>query len=137
MIDLHEMLNLPLVPAVIEALQKAAVDRMKEIEKGKTDHRKKTRIQMKVDRAEDQEARKKWVKQQAVRHTYGNDQEDDDAEEDEVDPALIVASRAAMEETAEDDGAILVISGRTCRCGSKTHRRVCHSDCPLNPRNKN
>ena len=37
---------------------------------------------MKVARAEDQEARKKWVKQQAVRHTYGNDQEDDDAEED-------------------------------------------------------
>ena len=68
---------------------------------------------------------------------YGNDQEDDDAEEDEVDPALIVAARAAMEETEEDDGAILVISGRTCRCGSKTHRRVCHSDCPLNPRNKN
>ena len=136
-IDLYEMLNLPLVPAVIEALQKAAVDRMKEIEKGKTDHRKKTRIQMKVDRAEDQEARKKWVKQHAVRHTYGNDQEDDDAEEDEVDPALIVAARAAMEETEEDDGAILVISGRTCRCGSKTHKRVSHSDCPLNPKNKN
>ena len=68
---------------------------------------------------------------------YGNDQEDDDAEEDEVDPALFVAGRAAMEETEEDDGAILVISGRTCRCGSKTHRRVSHSDCPLNPQNKN
>ena len=94
-------------------------------------------VGMKVAQAEDQEARKKWVKQQAVRHTYGNDKENDDAEEYEVDPALIVASRAAMKETEEDDGAILVISGRTCRCGSKTHRRVCHSDCPLNPRNKN
>ncbi|CAH3166950.1 unnamed protein product [Porites evermanni] len=47
-IDLYEMLNLLVIPAVIEALQKAAVDSMKEIEKGKTDHRKKTRIQMKV-----------------------------------------------------------------------------------------
>ena len=54
-----------------------------------------------------------------------------------MDPALIVAARAAMEETEEDDGAILVISGRTCRCGSKTHKRVSHSDCPLNPKNKN
>ena len=62
---------------------------MKEIEKGKTDQRKKTRIQMKVARAEDQEARKKWVKQQAICHTQGNDQED------EVDPAVIVAARAA------------------------------------------
>ena len=114
MIDLYEMLNLPVIPVLIEAVQKAAVDRMKEIEKGKTDHRKKTRIQLKVARAKDQEARKKWVKQQAVHHTYGNDQEDDDAEEDEVDPALIVAARVAMEETEEDDGAILVISGRTC-----------------------
>ena len=66
-----------------------------------------------------------------VRHTYGNDQED------EVDPAVIVAARAAMEEIAEDDGAILVTSGRTCRCDSKTHKRVSHSDCPLNPKNKN
>ena len=41
-IDLYEMLNLPVILAVIEALQKAAVDHMKEIEKGKTDHRKKT-----------------------------------------------------------------------------------------------
>ena len=137
MIDLYEMLNLPVIPAVIDALQKAAVDRMKEIEKGKTDHRKKTRIQMKVARAEDQEARKKWVKQQAVCHTYGNDQEDDNAEEDEVDPVLIVAARTAMEETEGDDEAILVISGRTCRCGSKTHKRVSHSGCTLNPKNKN
>ena len=42
-----------------------------------------------------------------------------------------------MEETGEDDGAILVITGRTCRCDSKTHKRVSHSDCPLNPKNKN
>ena len=65
-IDLYERLNLPVIPAVIEALQKEVVDRMKEIETGKTDHKKKIRIQMKVARAGDQEARKKWVKRQAV-----------------------------------------------------------------------
>lgn len=32
---------------------------------------------MKVARTEDQEARKKWVKQQAVRQTCGGDSEDD------------------------------------------------------------
>ena len=61
---------------------------MKEIERGQTDNKKKVRIQMKVARAEDQVARKKWVKQQAVQHTYGNDTEDGDDEK--VDAALTV-----------------------------------------------
>ena len=91
---------------------------------------------MKVAQAEDQEARKKWVKQQPVPHTYGNDQEDDDAEEDEVDPALIITAGATMEEIEEDDGALLVISGRICQCGSKTHKRVSQPDCPLKPKIK-
>ena len=71
-----------MIPAVIEALQKEVTDRMKEIERGQTDKKKKkkkkTRNQMKVARAEDQEARKKWVKRQTVQHTYGNDEEDGD-----------------------------------------------------------
>jgi len=55
-IDLYERLNLPVIPAVIEALQKEVTDRMKEIERGQTDNKKKVRIQMKVARAEDQVA---------------------------------------------------------------------------------
>ena len=133
-IDLYERLNLPVIPAVIDALQKAVVDRMKEIEKGKTDHKKKTRIRMKVARAEDQEARKKWVKRQAVEHTYGAEADDAHVDED-VDPDLIVAAREAIEAAESNDGATVIISGQTCRCGSKTHKRVSHSDCPLNPKN--
>ena len=38
---------------------------------------------MKVTRTEDQEARKKEGKQQAVRHTYGGDSEDD-GEDDQL-----------------------------------------------------
>ena len=37
---------------------------------------------MKVARAEDQEARKKWVKRQSVQHTYGRESEDDDDDGD-------------------------------------------------------
>lgn len=59
--DLYERLNLPVLPAVAEALQKEVADRMEEVEKGKTDHKKGIRIKMKVARAEEQEARKKWV----------------------------------------------------------------------------
>ena len=79
--DLYERLNLPVVPAVVQALQKAIADRIANLEKQKTEKGKQQRVHMKVARAEDQEARKKWVKQQAVRHTYGEEDlgdEDDD-----------------------------------------------------------
>lgn len=48
-----------------------------ELAKQQTEARKQQRIIMKVARTEDQEARKKWVKQQAVRQTCGGDSEDD------------------------------------------------------------
>ena len=135
-IDLYERLNLPVIPAVIEALQKEVVDCMGEINKGKTENKKRNRIQLKVARAEDQEARKKWVKQQAVQHTYGNDVDDGNADEDDIDPALIAAARDAVGGEEGNDGAIVIISGGACRCGSKTHKRTSHSDCPLNARKK-
>ena len=132
-VDLYERLNLPVLPAVIEALQKEVADRMKEVEKGKTDHKKGIRIQMKVARAEEQEARKKWVKRQALQHTYGQD--DDDVDEETVDPALVEAAREATRGTQEDNGDVVHISGKSCRCGSKQHKRTSHSSCPLNPKN--
>ena len=132
-IDLYDRLNLPVIPAVIEALRKEVEDRIKELKRGKTDQKKKTRIKMKVARAEDQEARKKWVKRQAVQHTYGIEV---DEEDDDVDPSVIAAAREITRGAEGDDGAILVISGRSCKCGSNMHKRTSHSACPLNPRNK-
>ena len=131
--DLYERLNLPVLPAVVEALQKEVADRMKEVEKGKTDHKKGIRIQMKVARAEEQEARKKWVKRQALQHSYGQD--DDDVDEEAVDPALVEAAREATRGTQENNGDVVHISGKSCRCGSKQHKRTSHSSCPLNQKN--
>ena len=76
-IDLYDRLNLPVIPAITEALIKCVRNRADELAKQQTEARKQQRIKMKVARSEDQEARKKWVKQQAVRHTYGGDSEDD------------------------------------------------------------
>ena len=69
-------------------------------------------VQMKVARAEDQEAWKKWVKLQAIVHSYGQDDEGDD------EPG--------------DVAEVTVISNRTCRCGSTSHKRTTHRSCPLN-----
>ena len=60
--DLYDRLNLPVIPAIVEALENEVVKRMKDIEKTKADKTKKNRVQMKVARVEDQLERKRWVK---------------------------------------------------------------------------
>lgn len=122
--DLYERLNLPVIPAVVQALQKAIADRVVNLEKQKTEKGKQQRVHMKVARAEDQEARKKWVKQQAVRHTYG--QEDSGDEDDDGNLVRDVGEMIGNEDE------VTVISGRKCRCGSTTHSRTSHRSCPLN-----
>lgn len=115
-VDLYERLNLPVVPAVVEALRKVTMDRASELEKQKSERRKQSRIRMKVARAEDQEARKKWVKQQAVRHTYGREDSEDEGE--------VKVEVRDVNEMVGDDEQITVVSGRKCRCGSSEHSRI-------------
>lgn len=119
-IDLYERLDLPVFPAVVEALEKAVRERPIELQNEKSDRAKQGRVRMKVARAEDQEARKKWLKRQAIEHSYGHD-EDEDIEE--------------QGPSSGDDTPITVVSGRSCRCGSKEHSRTSHRSCPLNKRN--
>ena len=86
---------------------------------------------MKVARAEDQESRKKWVKQQAVRHSYGHEDSGDEDNE-EVDACL----EREVSQVVGDNEQITVISGRKCRCGSTEHSRVTHRSFPLNSKKK-
>lgn len=60
--DLYERLNLPVIPADVQALYKAIADRVANLEEQKAEKGKQQRVHMKVARAEDQEARKKSVK---------------------------------------------------------------------------
>ena len=133
-IDLYSRLQLPVIPAIIQALQKEVEDRMTEIEKGRTDHTKKIRVQMKVARAEEQEERKRWVKRQRLQHTYGHNEDDGDNEQE--DPRLVNAAREVIEGAEQNDGAAIIISGKACKCGSRQHQRTTHSACPLNKRGK-
>lgn len=91
---------------------------------------------MKVVSAEDQAARKKWVKRQAVEHTYGGDDEGEDDDEDIANADGIQETSCKSSEATEPDCEITVISGKTCKCGQTNHRRTSHSKCPLNKKNK-
>jgi len=64
--DLYERLSLPVLPAVVEALQKEVADRMKEVNRGKTDHKKRIQIQMKVARAEEQESQEEMGEKASI-----------------------------------------------------------------------
>ena len=119
--ELYARLNLPVLPAVVEALRKAVSERATELQSQKSDRAKQGRVRM-VAGAEDQEARKKWLKRQAIEHTYGNDDEEDTDVEDQ-DPSN------------GGDKPITVVSGRSCCCGSTEHSRTSHRSCPLNKRN--
>ena len=72
---------------------------------------------------------KKWVKRQAILHTYGAEDEDDDSDEDRT---LFQEAERIMggEET-------VIVSGWKCRCGSTTHLCASSCLCPLNKNNAN
>lgn len=92
LVELFEVLNLPVLPAVVQALKKAVNQRMKNLLKKQSDEAKRQRVSQKVARAEDQEERKKWSKRQTMKHSYSLE---DDAEQDaEVDdPHLVSAAK--------------------------------------------
>ena len=127
-IDLYQRLNLPVIPAAAEALVKCVQDCAAELNKQQTEARKQQQIRMKVARTEDQEERKKLVKQQAVRHTYGGDSKD----EGDDDGQLV----SDVNEILGNKDDLLVVRGRKCRCGSTRHQRTSHKDCPLNKKPK-
>ena len=109
-----------MLPAVVQALQKAVEERAATLQKERTDEAKANRVHMKVARAEDQEARRKWLKRKAIEHTYGHDDDDDLGNEEETSG------------TTDGPSSNVVISGKSCRCGSTEHKRTSHKSCPLN-----
>ena len=87
--------------------------------------------------------RKKFVKNCQIRHSYG-DEEDDLVNEEE---AILVTQTAIangtaqpaphLEEVAAPEGAEVEVGDKACKwCGSKTHLRRSHKDCPANTKNK-
>ena len=97
---------------------------MQNLKRIKTDSAKHSRIAMKQARREEHEARKKWVKSQAIQHDYGSSDEECDSDQ-EADRLLSSADSVA-------DGVVVTSSVTKCKCGSVTHKRTNHRDCPLN-----
>ena len=83
--------------------------------------------------------RKKYVQRLQIRHSYGDDAEDDPVSEEiatEVTQAAMADGTApsapVLEPVPAPAGAEVDVGGKKCKwCGSTTHQRKSHKDCPF------
>ena len=104
------------VVELFERLKLPMFDEQKNLnlDREKTDPYKQRRIQLKTERTVDAQRRKVWSKKHG-HDTYGSDDSDDsDLDEDELKPK----------------GRKKRTTGGMCKCGSTTHQRTNHSECP-------
>ncbi|KAJ7394582.1 hypothetical protein OS493_000400 [Desmophyllum pertusum] len=117
---------------------------MKRLERYKTDVGKRKGVQRKINRAEEQELRKKYVKSCRIRQTYGEEEESNVLEEEAVLLAENAVRNGVEQGTAPQipdhevdapESAEVTLGGTKCKwCGSTTHSRKMHKDCPRNPK---
>ena len=89
------------------------------------------------------------MKRCRIRHTYGEEKEEESISSEE---ALQIAQDAVSEGAADGcctmpetsvkdvapapENAVVTLGGKNCKwCGSSTHSRKTHKDCPHNPKN--
>ena len=108
------------MPQMKEAVLKTNETRKKKLGRKSSDAGRKRRTALKISRAERQEECKAYVEAQAIIHTYGSDDSGSSDEEEGNAPSASTTENSAT---------------KRCRCGSTTHRRTSHRDCPLKKRN--
>ena len=96
-----------------EALEKYGVQRKKTLDSLKTERQKKRTVQRNVERTKEAQRRKLWSKKHG-HDTYGGV---DDMEHDIG---------------VEKKGKKQAVEGKCKACGSNTHQRSNHKECPFN-----
>ena len=124
LLELFMRCKLPIFEGMSDALVSANRQKLKALERIKTDTAKCRRIALKQARREEHEARKQWVKSQAIQHDYGSS--DEECVSDQEADGLLSSDDSVA------DGVIVTCSVSKCKCGSVTHKRTNHRDCPLN-----
>ena len=115
--ELCRRMKLPVFHSIVEALEKHSVRRKRKLEWAKGTPRKKRRIELKKNRVIDGQERKKWSKKHG--HDYGCDSENSNI--------AVKVSRGKGRRKGRPQG-----KGKCASCGSNTHKRSNHRDCPFN-----
>ena len=116
-VELFRRLKLPVYDGVHRALEEFNNLRMENLEHEKTEKSKKRRIMLKVERTKDAQRRKEWSRKHG-HDTYGDDEDSDTAE---LKPKAKKKSKKGQK----------MVEGQ-CECGSTTHLRTSHNECPYN-----
>ena len=82
-------------------------ERMEVLLKQKTFEARERRVRHKAKRALEQEQRRRWVKQQAIEHTYGSDEDKDDTK-----------CRGSQQSLTTGSDVVISSKGKMCKCGS-------------------
>ena len=104
-LELFRRLGLPVTDDMQAAVEHTLKRRSRDQQRKATEKGKKRRISLKISRAERHEARKAWVRAQAITHTYGSDSSEDDQ---------ATEARAVPVQTQS-------VTAKACRCGSSAH----------------
>ena len=112
--ELYRRMKLPVFHSIVEALEKHSARRKRKLEWAKGTPQ---RIELKKKRVIDGQERKKWSKKHG--HNYGCDSENSDID--------VKVSRGKGRRKGRPQG-----KGECALCGSSTHKRSNHRDCPFN-----
>ena len=116
-VELFRRLKLPVYDGIHRALEDFNKLRMEKLEHENTEKSKKRRIMLKVERTKDAQRRKEWSRKHG-HDTYGDDEDSDTAE---LKPKAKKKSKKGQK----------MVEGQ-CKCGSTTHLRTSHNECPYN-----
>ena len=119
----------------ITALKNANEDRTKKLQKLRSEESKTARITLKRRREIEQEVRKQWLREQEVGHNYGDD-DDLDELNIEAHDGQQASDLLSLTTIVGGSSAAVVSSKKSCQCGSSTHLRTSHLECPLNKINQ-
>ena len=128
--ELYRRMKLPVFEGMVEALEKRSAKRKRQLELAKTSPKKKRRIELKKLRVKEGIERSKWSKEHGHDTYFGGS----DAEE-LCDSSDGVNQRKKMKSGPGKGKAR--VKGKCAACGSSTHLRSSHKDCPFNKRHAN
>ena len=130
--ELYQRMQLPVFEGVVEALERHNVKRKKDLDRIKTTPVKKRRIELKKRRVREGFERSKWSRKHG-RDTYGDD--NDAASELEEDTSSKRGTQGKRKPTGSKQDKGKPRARKPCSaCGSSTHQRSSHKDCPFNQR---
>ena len=122
--ELYQRMKLPVFEGVVEALERYNERRKRRLEEAKCTPQKKRRIQLKKKRTTEAMERIKWSKKHGHDTYFGGS--DVEMAGDSDDGVNQKKGKGRSRGTGNPQG-----KGKCSACGSSTHRRFSHRDCPF------